>query len=386
MKIGLLLPSIIASKRFENLIFAPRDLFVSLVNGLVDKGHEVTAFAPKSLPVRGTHIPGNSLLEEKDFQSVKDLLKEANIAEALKIKMSSEEYELDLARTSIQYAKEHKLDIIHAYLSYPSMYALSLSPVPVVFTIHDPFPDENTLEFVRMQRFTTCNFIAISQRQKQQYEERLSMKNVSLIYHGTPLPDPANFTQNRDDYLVFLGRYIPQKGPHEAIQASIKTNKPLKIASSKNYQKIDYYEQQIKPYISNPVIQELGYLTHAHEKNSLLAGARALLFPSRWEEPFGMIIIEALAVGTPVIAYNQGSVTEIIKDGETGFIVDSSAGVDGLTRAIEKIYSMSDEEYSAMRKKCRRHVEENFSVEKMVEAHEQVYSQLIGAKSQLNRG
>ena len=113
------------------------------------------------------------------------------------------------------------------------------------------------------------------------------------------------------------------------------------------------------------------------EKIIYLQNAKAFLMPIHWEEPFGLVMIEAMATGTPVIAYGRGSVPEVVKDGETGFIVPPEKGVEGLIEAVKKLYAMPEEEYARMRKNCRKHVEDNFTAYRMVSDYEKLYYSLI---------
>ncbi len=387
MKIGLLLPSILTAKRFEDRIFAPKELFLWLADGLVDRGHEVFVYGSSNIKTKARLISGNQLLEIKDYVSIKDVRKKSDIAAALTFERNLHEYEIELASRAFAHANEHKLDILHIYLANFSHYFVNFSKLPVLFTLHDPVFSENILEHFRLKLFNHHNYIAISDSQKKQYENLLQMKSVFTVYHGIKLEN-FTFLDNSNGYICLIGRYLPEKGFSDAIKTALQLKIPLKIASSKNYQEIEYYKKEIEPYLKSPLIREEGFLD-PQSRSKLLGEAKILLFPVRWEEPFGMVMIEAMATGTPVVAYAQGSVPEVIKDGETGFIVNVSdddirgdwivkkTGVEGLIEAVQRIYSMSEEEYKQMRRNCRAQVEQNFTVKKMVENYEKVYEKLI---------
>ena len=212
---------------------------------------------------------------------------------------------------------------------------------------------------------------------------------IDTVYNGTDLSHYP-FQDVPSDYLLFMGRIRKEKGLHHAIAVSLRLNIPLEIgAPVLNIQDSDeYFYKQIRPYLDNPLIGEPGFL-EGKNKILLYRQARLLLFPIEWEEPFGLVMTEAMACGTPVIAFARGSVPEVVVDGVTGFIVNSSeedkrgdwiikkTGIEGLVEAVNKIYSMGEKEYREMRFACRRHVEEKFSVEKMVEGYEQVYQRIL---------
>jgi len=214
----------------------------------------------------------------------------------------------------------------------------------------------------------------------------MNINPVAVIYHGIKLDDFV-FSQTSENYISMIGRYIPEKGFEDAIASSIKQNVQLKIASSPNYQKTDYYLQKIKPFL-NKNIMELNFLKE-DQRNIFLMESKIMLMPIKWEEPFGMVMIEAMACGTPVVAYARGSVPEVIKDGETGLIVNPSeedkrgdwiikkTGLEGLCEAVERIYSMPENQYRQMRQNCRAHVEEYFTVEEMINNYEKAYQKII---------
>jgi len=182
-----------------------------------------------------------------------------------------------------------------------------------------------------------------------------------------------------------LGRLVPQKGVEDAIKTCIITNERLSIGSQfpGPYEVSPYYRTSVVPFLDDPKIEKIGMVT-TRRRAELLGRAKGLLFPIKWEEPFGLVMIEAMACGTPVIAYNRGSVSEIVKDGVTGFIIDSDnenrpgrgnwvikkQGIEGLVEAIKRIGEID-------RAACKKHVEKHFTVEKMVTSYEEVYQKIL---------
>jgi len=207
---------------------------------------------------------------------------------------------------------------------------------------------------------------------------------IDTIYHGIDLTTYAFRGESSANYL-FLGRLVPEKGLHNAISAIISANVPLTV--SVNLPSFDeanpYYEKTLKDALKSPLCNVLPVVDKAR-RIELYGNAKALLFPIEWEEPFGVVLIEAMACGTPVIAYNRGSVGEIIKDGVTGYIIDpdnvdrpgkgsfivKKQGVEGIREAMGLISRID-------RALCRKHVEEHFSVVQMVQNYENCYNKIL---------
>jgi len=182
----------------------------------------------------------------------------------------------------------------------------------------------------------------------------------------------------------------------DAIEVAHRLRRKLVIGArvdKESESNFNYYKTQIEHKLQQTPVVNHGEMT-SEKRNELIASSRCFIFPIKWEEPFGLVMIESMASGTPVIAYARGSTPEVIKDGETGFLVNSSeedirgdwiikkTAIEGLCEAVEKIYAMPEEEYKAMRRNCRAHVEKNFTVERMVDEYETVYQQIIAT----NRG
>jgi glycosyltransferase involved in cell wall biosynthesis len=279
------------------------------------------------------------------------------------------DYEADLTAKCYQMAKEGKLDIIHSYHDQLSHFFEEATDVPTVYTLHDPLPEKpHDLTYWLYAKYAHHDYVSISNAFRR--HAVLQLHFVATVYHGLNLAD-IPYREKPDDYLLFMGRMVPEKGLHFAIQAAIRSHMPLEIGTHfpSDTEKNPYFDTEIKPYLSNPLIKEPGMVTN-HKKMVLYGGAKALLFPIGWEEPFGMVLVEAMACGTPVIAYNRGSVAEIVKDGVTGFIVDEKEGVPGLVKAIKRIGEID-------RGACRKHVAEHFSVKKMAEGYENVYNKVL---------
>ena len=373
MRIGFLMPSIFMAKKFsKDRIFAPGDLARQLVNGLVDCGHEVFFYTAADVESYGKVIAGDKDLLEKELNYY--LFRNRSVEE--KTYTTSEirkrDYEYALTLRAYKDAKEGKIDIIHSFHDFGAHYFNELTKFPTVYTLHDPMPPADSLEYYRLKRFSHHNYISISDRQRV----GMDLHFVATIHHGI---DISSFAQGRGKgkYLLYFGRILKDKAPHEVIRIGKKLGIPVKIASSQNSANRDreYYETQIKPFIDGRMVSEVGFL-EGQEKAKLIGDALAFVFPLQWEEPFGLVLIESMACGTPVVAYNRGSVSELVIDGSTGYVIDKN-NEEGLEAAVEKIRDLSTDDYNRMRQKCREHVQNHFITEKMVEAHIKVYSQVL---------
>lgn len=275
------------------------------------------------------------------------------------------------------YLKQHcdEFDIIHDN----SLYFLTLLlhnylfSLPSVTTLHVPiekfrFPEiANSLNI----SFEAKNYyIAISERQKELAKD---LEIYDVNYNGIDVKR-FQFNNQGGDSLIWIGRIVPEKGLKTAIEVANKTNLPLKIIGSVADQK--YFDKEIQTKIDKSnQIEYLGEKTGG-ELVKIYQDAKILLFPIDWEEPFGLVLTEAMACGTPVVAFDRGAVSEIIKDGVTGFICPPN-DVEAMVGAVKKIYDMPEAKYQWMRQNCRQHVEDNFTIKKMVNGYEEVYDRII---------
>jgi glycosyltransferase involved in cell wall biosynthesis len=186
----------------------------------------------------------------------------------------------------------------------------------------------------------------------------------ATVYHGLPA-DLYRLHERPGDYLAFLGRISPEKGADTAIAIATRAGVPLRIAAKVDEVDADYYERTVRPLLERSEVEFVGEIGGA-EKEAFLGNALALLFPIQWPEPFGLVMIEAMACGTPVIAYRHGSVPEVMRDGVTGYIVEDA---DHAVAAIARLRELS-------RARCREVFEQRFTVRQMVDAYLEVYRRL----------
>jgi glycosyltransferase involved in cell wall biosynthesis len=216
-------------------------------------------------------------------------------------------------------------------------------------------------------RYPDISYVAIA----DWLARREPMPNVHVVHHGIPLDD-YTFCASKHDYVAFLGRMAPCKGPHLAIEAARRAGIRIKLAGEIQPVYREYWEREVRPLVDGTHVEYVGEADLA-AKNALLSKARALLFPIQWEEPFGLVLIEAMACGTPVLALPGGSVEEIVSDGISGWICRDAAEI------AARIASLS-----IPPELCREFVQSRFSVATMADRYLDVYEHaLVGATAEL---
>jgi glycosyltransferase involved in cell wall biosynthesis len=228
---------------------------------------------------------------------------------------------------------------------------------PAILTIHHPHEPALSEQYVRYPRI---QYIAVAEWLKK----REPMPQVDVVHHGLPV-NGYTFSAEKDDYVAFLGRMAPCKGPHLAIEAARLAGVRLKLAGEIQPTFREYWERDVLPHIDGEQIEYIGEADRA-AKNDLLSRARALLFPIQWEEPFGLVMIEAGACGTPVLAFRGGAVNEVIADGVNGWICRDAADMAAHVAALD-IAPVS----------CRQFVAEHFSVARMTDRYLEIYERAL---------
>jgi glycosyltransferase involved in cell wall biosynthesis len=255
-----------------------------------------------------------------------------------------------------------KFDVIHCHLDWVHLPLLSRLKVPFVTTLHGRL--DFTYLAMMVRAFPGARFVSISESQRNPLP---GLNWLGTVYHGLP-QDMFRPSMNSAGYLAFLGRITPEKGPDVAIRLAKACGIPLRIAAKVPRDENHYFKQQIEPDVDNKAIAFIGEVDE-QQKASLLGGAAALLFPIDWPEPFGLVMIEAMACGTPVIAWRRGSVPEIIEDGITGFIVENEAEA---LAAITRIGQLD-------RGRIRERFEQRFTARRMAEDYCALYHDLIAS-------
>jgi len=314
-----------------------------LTEALVDLGHDVTLFASADSVTRATLVPCVPRALRLD-ESCRDPLAH------------------HLAMLEEVFSRAAEFDVIHVHLDYLSFPEARHCKVPHVATMHSRLdvPDLQPL----FRAFADIPVVSISEAQ----QAPLPFANwCGTVYHGLPL-DLYSFRPTAGKYLAFLGRVSPEKGVDRAVEIARRLGLPLRVAAKIDDKDRDFYERQLKPLFSEAQVEFLGEIGE-REKGGFLGDAAALLFPIDWPEPFGLVMIEAMACGTPVVAFRQGAVPEVMRDGVSGFVVDTLDGaVEATARALE-----------LPRKRCRAYFEGRFSAPRMANDYLAVYERLLAA-------
>jgi glycosyltransferase involved in cell wall biosynthesis len=315
-----------------------------LTEELIHRGHEVTLFAS-----------ADSITNAKLISVCPVSLREAQTKDLVQLNFWTQ-YQVGLA-----YARQGDFDIIHDHNGFWSLPTANLSSTPVVSTIHGKF------DVPIKKIFGTLSHPYLVTISKSQGKMAKDLNHIATVYNGLPMEDYP-FSEGHDEYLLYVGRISEEKGVHHAIEVARRVKRKLIIAAKLDVVDVEYFEKKIKPYLS-PDIEWIGEVDET-SRNKLMSRAYAFLHPVTWEEPFGLTLIEAGACGCPVLAFGKGSIPEIIKHGETGFISSSVEEMCAHVKEVERID----------RRVCRSHVLENFSAEKMAEGYEEVYKKILSKK------
>ncbi len=335
----------------------PRDyggteqIIYNLVNGLSKRGHDVTLFGPQTAQIKARLFP-----------TVKFPLRD------LKIPWTDILYHL--YHITQAYDHSNQFDILHVHLNRAQDYIafpLTLfSSTPVLFTFHGALSKSKGQKdnYHILMKYKEFPFTSISYSQRS----GIKLNFIDTIYNSINLADYP-FSSHHNGYLVWLGKVSPWKGTKEAIEIAQRVKKPIYVLGKVDRDEpiiSSYYQKYVKPLFSLPGVFWKENV-ELKEKSQLLGKADALLNPVQWEEPFGLIMIEAQATGTPVIAFNRGAAPEVIKDTQTGFVVDTP---DEMVAKLAKLDTIK-------RINCRKFIADNFSIDRMVSGYESAYAQTI---------
>jgi glycosyltransferase involved in cell wall biosynthesis len=315
-----------------------------LTEELVEMGHEVTLFASGDSETAARLIPACPSSLRLDQGCIDQLAHHYVMLEDVM-------------------ERAEDFDIIHFHVDYLHFPLSRIAGFPHVTTLHGRLDLPDLVPLYR--KYREMPVVSISQGQRKP----LSWANwVGNVFHG--LPHRLSPGDGSGKYLAFLGRICPEKRVDRAIQIAAEAGMPLKIAAKVDLADREYYECKIKPLLANPHVEYIGEITE-HQKAEFLGNAYAHIFPIDWPEPFGLAMIEAMACGTPTIAFNCGSVPEVITHGLTGFIVNN---MQEAVNAITEVSTLS-------RASCRREFETRFTASRMAQDYVRLYETMLSARS-----
>lgn len=337
-------------------IAAPVSVLSNIHEELVRRKHNMTIFGPKDTASKGKITKTNIYsFSKKPF---------VGTDQSQRLRLAYQKQFL-LFNTLVSAAQTENYDLIHAHEFRIFPYFSYFINCPVVHTYHgNPKQDILTPEDrERMKKFYHYNyFVAISEHQIR--DGRGLFNFIGKVYHGININQFA-FSEQPGDYLLIANRIICIKGVDIAIKSAIQAKEKIVVAGDPGISDVDkkYFKKTVKPLLNHPLVDYRGHVPYDQMQN-LYRKAKAYLMPVRVDEAFGLVNIEAMACGTPVIAFNHGSISEIIKD-DVGFIIKNDS-IEDMVNAIKVVNRIS-------RKKCREYVENNFTIERMVDGYEKMY-------------
>jgi glycosyltransferase involved in cell wall biosynthesis len=317
-----------------------------LTEELVALGHEVTLFASGDSVTSGTLVP--------------IVPKAIRLSRPRPDPFPAYAVQLDAIARAVS-----NFDVVHCHIDWVHLPLLAHLGVSHLTTLHNRLDTPDLPAVIRS--FPSAPLISISDHHRTPLP---SANWLGTVYHGMPLDSPKpSYEPGR--YLAFLGRLIREKGPEAAIRIALATGMPLRMAAKIPRSETRYHKERLQPMIDGEQVKLVGELND-DAKADLLRGAAALLFPIDWPEPFGLVMIEAMACGTPVIAFRRGSVPEVLDEGQTGFIVDDE---DGAIAAIKRLGDLD-------RRRIRATFERRFTARRMAEDYIRHYRALLHDKTQ----
>ena len=338
LRVGMLAP---IAWRVPPAHYGPWERVVSiLTEGLVARGVDVTLFATADSVTRAR------LVSVAPRGYAEDPALDAKVYECLHIAAAFEQ------------ASAGAFDLLHNHFDFLPLSFSRLISTPVVTTVHG-FSSETILPVYRAYNSTT-HLVAISAA-----DRRDDLEYAATIHHGIPM-DEFTLRNAPGEYLLFFGRIHPDKGAREAIDVARSTGQKLILAGI--VQDAEYFRSKVQPFLDGQQIRYVGSVGPS-ERDALLGGATALLHLIQFDEPFGLSVIEAMATGTPVVAFRRGSMPELIHDGVSGFLV-RAGDIDAVTTAVRRVPELQ-------RADARRHVEEHFSADRMVDEYLRLYQRLL---------
>lgn len=337
MRIGMVAP---LDMRVPPLGYGGTELVVSLLTEeLVRKGHDVTLFAS-----------GDSLTSARLVPGSKTFLRGSGRPTSL--------YNTLNAIMCLEHSDE--FDIIHNHTTLEGMAPAGLVKTPVLTTFHGGFHGDWKMLLRRYRGWHN----AISWSANSSLPS--GGESIGIVYNAIDVESYPFNGSNKEDFALYLSRISPEKGTHIAIEVARRANQPLVIAGNVDDVDREYFETQVIPAVDNDLIRYVGE-ADALQKRDLLSRAKCLVAPITWEEPFGLFLIEAMACGTPVVAFRRGAAPELVIDGVTGYIVDA---VDEMVNAIGRIAQIDPHA-------CRKHVENRFNVSRMADDYVEAYQRII---------
>lgn len=316
-----------------------------LAGELARRGHRVTLFA----------APGS-----RSPATVQEILDDAHPDEMQLAIFEADHVARCFDRIDAAAREGDPFDVVHDHSGFSALAFANRLQTPLVHTLHAPFSDDTRAFYA--QHGGKGHAIALSEYQRRQAPPAV---RVAGVIPNPIVVDAFPFRSDNDGYLLWIGRLNDDKGPQRAIAAAQQADVPLVLAGPVQPGQEEFFASQVRPHLDDDRVRYVGEL--GEEKKKLYAGAAALLMPIRWPEPFGLVMTEAMACGTPVIAFDEGSVPDIVVDGETGYVVADEAQMAAAIARLDAIDPQT----------CRDSAEQRFDVGQVAAAHERIYRHVV---------
>jgi glycosyltransferase involved in cell wall biosynthesis len=345
----------------KGIIYAPIDIAVAITQGLTERGHTVSYFAPEGSRIPAGILETCNLPPLKQTEPLHAVLQ--GVAEENRQGRIEKVWEQVLIAHMFARAEQGEYDVLHIHpITSGIPLAISHPRIPVVYTLHDPISPWRKMLY---ERFQTPNqwFVSISNTQRRPAPE---VRYISTVYNGIDL-ELFPFSDAPGESLLFIGRIHPDKGVLQAIEVAELSGERLVIVGQIGAEWQDFWHQEVEPRLTDKITYA-GFAERP-QLHRYYQQAKAFLMPIQWDEPFGLVMAEAMACGTPVIALNRGSVPEVVVHGRTGFIVNT---VEEMAAAVKDVGTIN-------RQACREHVAAHFSIDQMVAGYEDVFKKVVAA-------
>jgi glycosyltransferase involved in cell wall biosynthesis len=368
MNIAMMALGYVPAPRPSDMVYAPIDIAVVVAEGIARRGHRVDFFAPLGSHFHDSRVSVRNL-------NIRPLAH--NQQEMTNLFRSSDRYangipalwDQRFAGEMFTRAQQGVYDVIHFHHPEAALpFAKLYGSIPALYTLHDPVTRIHR-ELFELYQTPNQHYVSISLNQRRDAPD---LNYIANIYNGINTHS-FSFSDDPEDYLLYVGRIVPDKGVKEAVHVARETGSRLLIIGQIYPDSQEYFDQYIKPYLGGKILY-LGHVERTHLPK-YYQKAKALLTPVQWEEPFGLTTIEAMACGTPVISLRRGAAPEIIKNGKSGYVVDS---ISEMIKAVRKIDQVN-------RQDCRTHVQTHFSTETMIDGYEATYRQILTHTSPVRR-
>lgn len=371
MRIGLIASNWRPIPGGKDNVYAPGVIIQMLADGLIDRGHQVTLFAPEGTRTKAKLISLGLKSAYEDYQQEW----RQDLATFLQIEQA---YEMILLSEAFEMAKDGDFDLVHVHKTNIEPFFANFINCPMLITSHHSYlkakaPIFSMADKMRLAKYkNVCYYTALSEFIKKE----IDLNFVDIVPNGLEMEKyPFNETGGKD--LVFVGRMISSKGPDLALKIAEKAQKRILMIGDIRVGKTnqEFWQKLTSKITESSFAEYIGFVTN-DKIASYYQKAKMIVIPNLEPEAFGLVAVEAMACGTPVVAFDIGPIREIVQDGQTGYIVPAN-NLDAMVKSIQKIYNMSEGEYLNLRQRCRRHVEKRFTKDIMIDGYIDAYQKVI---------